>query len=97
MEKKTYDVELKKIGNDDCLLFIIDGEEYLINLNSEDQTNLKDLFYKIINLTFEEHPIFKLSDQSQNYPTKIFVEIGNEYLKDLNIEIEKILQIQPKF
>lgn len=95
MEKKIYNVELKKINNDDCLSFVINEEENLINLNSEDQSNLKSLFYKIINLTFKEIPEFKLSDESQNYPVKIFIEIANEYLKDLNSEIKSIIQLQP--
>ena len=96
MEKKIYKVELRKIGECDCMVFAFSDKDFLINLNSEDQSKLKDLFFAIIRLTFNEQPVFELSKESQSYPTGLFVEIAKDYLHDLNTEIEKIIENKPK-
>lgn len=97
MEEKIYEVKLAKINTNDCLVFEIDGDIYNVNLNSEDQETLKKLFFKIINLTFSFKPTFVLSEEAENYPIQIFIEISKEYLKDLNSEIEKIMENNPNF
>lgn len=96
MEKKTYKVELKKIEECDCLVFAFADKVFWINLNSEDQNTLKDLFFAIIRLTFNEQPVFELSKESESYPIGLFVEIAKDYLNDLNTEIEKIIENKPK-
>ncbi len=97
MEEKIYKVKLAEINTNDCLVFEIDGDIYNVNLNSEDQETLKKLFFKIINLTFSFKPTFVLSEEAENYPIQIFIEISKEYLKDLNSEIEKIMENNPNF
>ncbi len=96
MEKKIYKVKLIKDEND-YLEFNIDNFNYRINLNSEEQNSLRKLFYQIIELTFKEEPEFILSEESKNYENKLFLEISEEYLKDLNNEIKSIIQNKPKF
>lgn len=94
MEKKIYEVKLIKDQND-YLEFNIDNFKYRINLNSEEQNDLRKLFYQIIKLTFTVEPEFILSEESKNYENRLFLEISEEYLKDLNNEIKTIIQNRP--
>ena len=94
MEKKIYEVKLIKEQND-YLEFNIDNFKYRINLNSEEQNDLRKLFYQIIKLTFTVEPEFILSEESKNYENRLFLEISEEYLKDLNNEIKTIIQNRP--
>lgn len=94
MEKKIYEVKLIKDQND-YLEFNIDNFKYRINLNSEEQNDLRKLFYQIIKLTFTVEPEFILSEESKNYENRLFLEISEEYLKDLNNEIKTIVQNRP--
>ena len=94
MEKKIYKVDLIKEEND-YLVFNINNYSYKINLNSDKQNELRNLFYQIIKLTFNEEPEFVLSEESKNYYNKLFLEISEEYLKDLNEEIKTIIQNKP--
>ena len=94
MEKKIYKVDLIKEEND-YLVFNTNNYSYKINLNSDKQNELRNLFYQIIKLTFNEEPEFVLSEESKNYYNKLFLEISEEYLKDLNEEIKTIIQNKP--
>ena len=58
-----YKVELRKVEEKNYLVFNIDTEELNIDLNSSSQSNLRDLFYKIINKLFVEKIVFTLEKQ----------------------------------
>lgn len=60
-----------------------------IDLNSTDQTNLRNLFYKIINQVLIEDFEFLLEIE-QNYKKNLYIEIATEYIKQLNVELDKI-------
>lgn len=60
-----------------------------IDLNSTDQTNLRNLFYKIINQVLIEDFEFFLEIE-QNYKKNLYIEIATEYIKQLNVELDKI-------
>lgn len=60
-----------------------------IDLNSTDQTNLRNLFYKIINQVLIEDFEFLLEIE-QNYKKNLYIEIATEYIKQLNVELGKI-------
>ena len=60
-----------------------------IDLNSKDQTNLRNLFYKIINQVLIEDFEFLLEIE-QNYKKNLYIEIATEYIKQLNVELDKI-------
>lgn len=60
-----------------------------IDLNSTDQTNLRNLFYKIINQVLIEDFEFLLEIE-KNYKKNLYIEIATEYIKQLNVELDKI-------
>lgn len=94
MEKKEYELDLEK-GESEFLIFNLgDNLLFKIDLNSDDQKNLRNLFFQIINLTFECIPQFVLSKQAKSYDDKLYVEIASEFINDLNAEILKIIELQ---
>lgn len=94
MENKT--ITLKEDGGLDVLVFSnIGGEEISINLNSKDQSNLRLLFYKIIEEELENPFKFKLVVEEQ-YKKNLYIEIAEEYVKQLNGELSKIIEDVPQ-
>lgn len=90
-----YKVELKKVEDKNYLVFNIDGEELEIDLNSNSQSNLRDLFYKIINKLFVDKVVFKLEKQ-EGYNESLYIEIAEDYVKKLNNEIENVYNNMPE-
>lgn len=90
-----YNVVLKKVKEVNYLVFNIDENEFMINLNSSDQSNLKDLFYKIINKLFIEKVEFKL-EQEDGYNEVLYIDIAKDYIKKLNDEIENVYNNMPE-
>ena len=90
-----YNVVLKKVKEVNYLVFKIDENEFMINLNSSDQSNLKDLFYKIINKLFIEKVEFKL-EQEDGYNEVLYIDIAKDYIKKLNDEIENVHNNMPE-
>jgi len=96
METKTYNVILEEKDSKSILSFKIDSKDLHIDLNSEDQTSLRILFYEIIKLTFSEIPVFSLLYDSKSFTKQLFIDIASEYIKQLNNEIAKIIEQKPK-
>ena len=71
----------------DVLRFVLD-EDYDINLNSDDQTQIKKLFYKLISIAMNEDVNFLLN--SDNHEKDIFYDIAVDYLKKLQSELGDI-------
>lgn len=96
MEEKIYSVKLYKNNIDrDVLFFSIGDKEFEIDLNSDEQTILRDLFYEVIKKCFSEKPKFELVYDEMVYTNKLFIEISNEYLQHLNSEIDVIINDIP--
>jgi len=95
MEKKVYDVNLEERNGKNVMIFPLNSTEYLMDLNSEDQTNLRTVFYEIIKLSFSVIPEFKLVYDTSTYTKQLYIEIATEYIKQLNTEILKIIEMQP--
>ena len=95
MEKKEYEVILEERAGRDLLLFSINSKNYSIDLNNEDQSSLRNLFYEVIKLTFSETPEFKVKYDPALYNKQLFIDISNEYIKQLNAEISKITEQKP--
>lgn len=91
----VYNVVLKKVKEVSYLVFKIDENEFMINLNSSDQSNLKGLFYKIINKLFIEKVEFKL-EQEDGYNEVLYIDIAKDYIKKLNDEIENVYNNMPE-
>ena len=83
-------VKKKKKNGKDIMEFNINSNTIdEIDLNSTDQTNLRNLFYKIINQVLIEDFEFLLEIE-QNYKKNLYIEIATEYIKQLNVELDKI-------
>lgn len=92
MEKRDIKIELCKESNNVYILrFILDDNTYKINLNDEDQSNLKIIYYDIISLLLKKiKPIFELDYDKENLKNSVFIDVATEYVKCLNSEINKI-------
>lgn len=90
-----YKVELKKIEDKNYLVFNIDDEELNIDLNSNSQSNLRDLFFKIIKKLFVDKVVFKLEIQ-EGYNESLYIDIAEDYIKKLNNEIENVYNNMPE-
>lgn len=91
----AYNVELKKMGENNYLAFNIDGKQLNIDLNSDEQSNLRNLFYEIIKKLFTEKVEFVLQVQ-EDYKENLYVDIAEDYIKKLNDEIEKVYNNIPE-
>lgn len=93
MENKV--VQLKEENKRDILIFNINSNlTKKIDLNDKNQTYLRELFYDIINQAFEEDFEFVLEVDSE-YKKNLYIEISEEYIKQLNSELKKIIQDIP--
>lgn len=95
MEEKIYDVEFEENDNK-YMVFKIEKKELKINLSSDDQTNLRNLFYEILQLTKTCKPVFKLTDEAKKSSDVLIEEMAEAYLIDLNKEIVSIINEMPK-
>lgn len=94
MENK--EVLLKEENKKDVLEFKINPNLTVqIDLNSKDQTYLRELFYHIISQSFIEEFEFSLSVEP-NYKKNLYIEISQEYITQLNLELRKIIQDIPE-
>lgn len=91
----AYNVELKKMDEKNYLAFNIDGKQLNIDLNSEEQSNLRNLFYEIIKKLFTEKVEFELQVQ-EDYKEVLYIDIAKDYIKKLNDEIEKVYNNIPE-
>lgn len=90
-----YKVELNKIENKNYLIFFVDNDELKIDLNSSEQSALRDLFYKIINKLFEHKVNFNL-EIHDGYSEMLYIDIAKDYIKKLNDEIDKVYNNMPE-
>ena len=90
--RMEYKVQLLKEHDKDLLRFTLD-KTYDINLNSDDQNSIKNLFYAIIKEAFKEDIKFVLD--SDDHERDLFFDIANDYIAKLNDEIIIIRQQIP--
>ena len=82
-----YKVELLKVNNRDVLRFCLKNN-YDIDLNSEEQKEIKNLFYELISISFKNEISFKLD--SSNHEHDLFYDISVDYLKKLEEDLKTI-------
>ena len=82
-----YKVKLIKCNNRDVLRFYL-TKEYDIDLNSDDQEKIKELFYELILLSFENEILFDLD--SSEHDKDLFYDISFDYLKKLEEDLKTI-------
>lgn len=95
MENKKYKVSLEKINEKDCLKFIMEKEEFIIDLNSDEQSKLREFFYKTLEILFCEKIEFELVIVD-GYNELLFIDIAKDYIKKLNEEISNIYNSIPE-
>lgn len=92
MEYKAY--LMKNENERDVLKFDFgSSKSYEIDLNSEDQNSIQQLFYKIIELAMFDKVSFSLD--STSHDKDLFYEVAADYIQKLNNEIEVIRQQIP--
>ncbi len=97
MENREIKVLLCKQENKDCLIFnITETEKICIDLNSDDQANLKKLFYDLIKIMFDTNIILELDYEEGYDKSNIFANIADEYINALKAELITVRGILPK-
>lgn len=93
MESKK--VVLKEKDGKDILEFeILYNEKIEININSKDQSDLRKLFYRVIEETMKAPFVFKL-DIEDGYNKTLYIDVSTEYIRQLNLEISKVIEEMP--
>lgn len=78
----------EKMGRDVLTLYLKNGSVE-IDFNNNEQNYLREVFYSIIENVFEEDFEFEYRT-GDNYEKKLYIEIAQEYIKQLNSEIRSI-------
>ena len=93
MDSRKIASKLEKRNGKDCLIFLFNTEELVINLNSDDQESLKNLFYKMMHELF--NGLFEIEKPTEEYEPKLFADIANDYIDKLNKELKQIWENLP--
>ncbi|HPM10764.1 MAG TPA: hypothetical protein PK941_10005 [Paludibacter sp.] len=97
MADKNIVATLKKLDGKDVLSFqISESKKDVIDLNSDDQTHLKELFYDLIQLLFTDDITLSLDFDEGYDQNNIFANVAKEYLKALGDEIKTVKQNLPQ-
>lgn len=94
METKNIEMILEEYDNNDILSITIKSIKYKIDLNSDDQNQLRTFFTALIDNLFEQKIVIELRI-NETYKNMMFIEIAQEYVKCLNEEIENIFNDLP--
>lgn len=87
---KTIIVRLLEENGKDYIRFFLEDEKYKdIDLNSNDQSSLRDLYKDLINMSFKHSLNLKLEFEVE-YDKILFKEIATEFINDLKGELDKI-------
>lgn len=88
-----YKVQLLKENDKDLLRFNL-NDVYDIDLNSDDQSSIKNLFYAIIQECIKDEVVFVLN--SDSHEKDLFYDVATDYIQKLNDEIKTIRQEIPE-
>lgn len=97
MKRKLISVILTKQGNDEGILFKL-GEDKFLNFNSDDQKQIQDVFYHLMELIVSNTKVrikLVLDNSNKDDVSQLIQEIAIEYIKQLNNEIESIYRELP--
>lgn len=73
----------------DVLTLDLKNESVEIDFNNNEQNYLREVFYSIIENVLEEDFEFEYRT-ADNYEKKLYIEIAQEYIKQLNSEMRSI-------
>lgn len=90
MENREISTRLVKENDKAFLVFEFPGNEQRIDLNSDDQSGLRNLFYFIINELFKEKIIFTEPMCDSDFDIMLFKDVAKDYITKLNEEIDSI-------
>lgn len=97
MADKIVVAILNKVNEKDCLSFRInDSKTIVVDLNSDDQIRLKELFFALLQDLFENDITLNLEFEEGYDQTNIFASIAREYIKALNQEVKTVKQSLPQ-
>ena len=82
-------VLISDIPEKDSLVFQIDEQKMSVNLNSQDcQTSLKNVFAELLKKLVKNDVQLELRI-SEGYSRQMYIEVCQEYIKDLNRELSE--------
>lgn len=94
-ENKTVNVHLEKREKSDFMVFEFD-EELAVCLNEENgQSELKNVF-SVILTELIKNPIKLEYRENKDYMVGLYIDVCQEYLKDLNREISNVRKNMPE-
>lgn len=89
MDKNIRVLLLEEEGVDYIRFFLDADENVNINLNNNDQSSLRDIYKKMIAMSINNKLKLNLEYQ-EGYGKLLFKEIAEEFIRDLNIELDRI-------
>lgn len=96
-ENKIINVFLKKVEDDDFLVFEIEpNNELKISLNTDaGQTDIRKVFSTLLSLLIE-HPITLSYIESPEYASSLYSDVSKEYIEALNRELKQVRKRIPE-
>ena len=93
MNQEIIKATLLEQDDSDILHFKVDEEEIEVNLNSSEcQTSLKRLFTLVLEEALYRNIVIELEIQD-GYSRGMYIEVCEEYIKDLNRELGEVAEI----
>lgn len=97
MADKTIVTTLMKIEGKDCLSFqVSESKKIIVDLNSDDQVHLKELFFDLIQDLFENNIVLSLAFEDGYDQNNVFASVATEYIRALGEEIKTVKQSLPQ-
>lgn len=93
MDTKKIRSKLENRDGSNYLVFLFDNDELIIDLNSDNQESLNNLFYKMMHELF--NGLFEIEKPTEEYVPKLFADIANDYIDKLNKELKQIWEKLP--
>jgi|SRR5574344_664067 len=88
-EIPTIDFVLGKYEEKEAISCELDGEKYLIDFTSKDQSNLRAFFLAVLNKERKSKFHFKYG-KKEDFSNVILEKVASEYVNALNKEIDSI-------
>ncbi len=91
MNREIINVKLvEEDGTDYLVFYFADDDLFKLNLNSEESQNeLKKLFCKLLSRLIENDLSLEFQENKE-YSKKLYIDIFEEYISDLNKEITQV-------
>lgn len=94
-EERIIKVYLEKKEKEDFLIFDVDAKMSICLNNEDSQVELQKVFIVLLQEILK-HPIKLQYEKNNDYTNALYVDVCEEYVKDLNREILRIIRNVPE-